>query len=95
VALSIATVDGGRTNVDESVLEQFATTIRGDVLKPRDPRYSEKPIFNAMHQRRPALIVRCTGTADVVDAITFARQRNLLAAAAIPWPGIRVATTGS
>jgi hypothetical protein len=80
VALSIATVDGGRTNVDESVLEQFATTIRGDVLKPGDPRYSEKPIFNAMHQRRPALIVRCTGTADVVDAITFARQRNLLVA---------------
>jgi hypothetical protein len=80
VALSIATVDGGLMNVDESVLEQFATTIRGDVLKPGDPRYSEKPIFNAMHQRRPALIVRCTGTADVVDAITFARQRNLLVA---------------
>jgi hypothetical protein len=80
VALSIATMDGGRTNVDESVLEQFATTIRGDVLKPSDPRYSEKPIFNAMHQRRPALIVRCTGTADVVDAIAFARQRNLLVA---------------
>jgi FAD/FMN-containing dehydrogenase len=33
-----------------------------------------------MHQRRPALIVRCTGTADVVDAVRFARQHNLLIA---------------
>jgi FAD/FMN-containing dehydrogenase len=33
-----------------------------------------------MHQRHPALIVRCTGTADVADAVTFARQRNLLVA---------------
>jgi FAD/FMN-containing dehydrogenase len=80
VAISIATVDGGRTSVDESALAQFATTIRGDVLKPGDARYGEKPIFNAMHQRRPALIVRCTGTADVVDAVTFARHHNLLVA---------------
>ena len=80
MAVSIATVDGGRTSVDESALEQFAASIRGDVLKPGDPRYSENPVFNAMHQRRPALIVRCTGTADVVDAIVFARQRSLLVA---------------
>ena len=33
-----------------------------------------------MHHRRPALIVRCTGTADVVDAVKFARQHNLLVA---------------
>jgi FAD binding domain/Berberine and berberine like len=80
VAIAIATVDGGRTTVEESVLDRFATTIRGDVLKPGDHRYGEKPIFNAMHQRRPALIVRCTGTADVVDALAFARQHNLLVA---------------
>src|SRR5688500_2661006 len=55
-------------------------SIRGDVLKPEDPRYEERPIYNAMHRRRPALIVRCTGTADVVDAVKFARQQNLLVA---------------
>ena len=80
MAISIATVDGGRTSVDESAIEQFALSIRGDVLKPEDPRYGERPIYNAMHQRRPALIVRCTGTADVVDAVKFARQHNLLVA---------------
>jgi len=80
VPISIATVDGGQTSIDESVLEQVATSIRGDVLKPTDRGYGEKPVFNAMHQRRPALIVRCTGTADVVDAVKFARQHNLLVA---------------
>ena len=80
MAISIATVDGGQTSIDESVLEQVATSIRGDVLKPTDRGYGEKPVFNAMHQRRPALIVRCTGTADVVDAVKFARQHNLLVA---------------
>src|SRR6185436_14035627 len=47
---------------------------------PADAGYGERPIYNAMHDRRPALIVRCTGTADVVDAIKFARQHNLLVA---------------
>jgi len=79
--IAIATVDGGRTSVDESALDQFAASIRGELLKPGDSRYSEKPVYNAMAaDRRPALIVRCTGTADVVDAVKFARQHNLLVA---------------
>jgi FAD/FMN-containing dehydrogenase len=73
-------VDGGRTSVDESALQQLAASIRGDVLRPADPGYGAKPVYNAMHQRRPAVVVRCTGTADVVDAVTFARQHNLLVA---------------
>jgi FAD/FMN-containing dehydrogenase len=80
VAISIADVNGGRTSIDDSALDQFTASIRGDVLRPKDPAYSERPVFNAMHQRRPALIVRCTGTADVVDAVNFARQHNLLVA---------------
>jgi FAD/FMN-containing dehydrogenase len=49
-------------------------------LTPGDPGYADRPIFNAMHDRRPALIVRCTGTADVVDAVKFAREHGLLVA---------------
>jgi hypothetical protein len=80
VATSIATLDGGYTNIDDPALEQLRVTIRGNVLRPGEPGYADKPIFNAMHQRRPALIVRCTGTADVVDAVKFARQHGLLVA---------------
>jgi FAD/FMN-containing dehydrogenase len=74
------TVDGGRTSVDDAALEGLGSAIRGDVLRPGDAGYADRPVFNGMHQRRPALIVRCTGTADVVDAVTFARQHRLLVA---------------
>jgi hypothetical protein len=77
MAISFVTLDGGRTTIDDAVLEQFRTTIRGDLLKPGDQGYADRPVFNAMHQRRPALIVRCTGTADVVEAVQFARESTM------------------
>jgi FAD/FMN-containing dehydrogenase len=80
VATSIATLTGGRADIDEAALEGLRATIRGNVLKPGEPGYSDNPIYNAMHRRRPALIIRCSGTADVVDAVKFARQHGLLVA---------------
>jgi FAD/FMN-containing dehydrogenase len=80
MAISVATRDGGRTSIDDAALEQFRMTIRGDLVKPSDPAYADKPIYNAMHRHRPALIVRCTGTADVADAVKFARSHGLLLA---------------
>jgi FAD/FMN-containing dehydrogenase len=80
VSISIADVDGGLKSVEESALAELAASIRGDVLRSADPGYGEKPVYNAMHQRRPAVVVRCTGTADVVDAVSFARRHNLLVA---------------
>ena len=80
MAISVATRDGGRTGIDDAALEQFRMTIRGDLVKPGDPAYADKPIYNAMHRHRPALIVRCTGTADVADAVKFARSHGLLLA---------------
>jgi FAD/FMN-containing dehydrogenase len=80
VATSIAALDGSSTSIDDAALGQLRTTIRGNVLKPDDPEYADNPIFNAMHGRRPALIVRCAGTADVVDAVKFARQHGILVA---------------
>ena len=50
------------------------------MLTPADDGYDANPIYNAMHDRRPALKVRPTGTADVVDTVNFARERNLVVA---------------
>jgi len=80
VAISLETLAGGRTSIDDATLDELRTRIRGDVLKPGDPGYAERPVFNAMHAYRPALIVRCAGTADVADAVKFARKYGLLAA---------------
>ena len=53
----------------------------GELLLPGDSVYEEcRKVFNAMHDKRPALIARCTCTADVVAAVNFARQNRLLVA---------------
>ena len=80
MATEIATLQGERVTVDDAALAQLRSTIHGEVLRPGDQGYSDRPIYNAMHKRRPALIVRCAGTADVVDSVKFARERNLLVA---------------
>ena len=51
----------------------------GELLRPGDDGYDEaRKIWNGMIERRPALIARCTGTADVIEAIRFARTNGLL-----------------
>jgi FAD/FMN-containing dehydrogenase len=80
MTMTVATLDGNTTKVGDDELEELRATIRGDVLAPGDDGYDLNPIYNAMHRRRPALKVRATGTADVVDTVNFARQRNLLTA---------------
>lgn len=80
MSISIMTLDAKRKSIDDSVLEQFRASIRGEVQTPQDPGYLDKPIYNAMHGYQPALIVRCTGTADVVDSVNFARENGLLVA---------------
>jgi FAD/FMN-containing dehydrogenase len=80
MTILVSTLDGGETKVEDDDLEQFRAGMRGDVLTRADDGFDENPIYNAMHNRRPAIKVRATGAADVVDAVNFARQRNLLVA---------------
>jgi len=47
-------------------------------ISPSDPQYDElRGIWNAMHDRRPALIARCESPADVAEAIRYAREHEL------------------
>ena len=79
--LSLTTLDGGMTMIGAPVLEAFAASLRGDVLNAGDPGYDEaRTVWNAMIDRRPGLIVRCAGAADVVAAVNFARDNQLLVA---------------
>ena len=55
-------------------LTTLRTWLQGDLIAPEDPAYAtERMIWNGMIDRRPAAIVRCLGTADVVVALKFAR----------------------
>ena len=65
-------------SVNERRLEAFSANIRGTVLRPGGEVYEQaRGIWNAMIDRRPALIVRCSGAADVVDCVNFARDNGL------------------
>jgi FAD/FMN-containing dehydrogenase len=59
-------------------LEALRTTFSGTVLEPGDEGYDEaRKVHNGMVDRRPALIARCRNTADVADAVRFAREADL------------------
>ena len=50
----------------------------GRLIGPSDKDYEEaRAVYNAMIDRRPALIARCQNTADIADAIRFARAHGL------------------
>jgi FAD/FMN-containing dehydrogenase len=67
------------TPLDPEALQAFMEGVRGVVLTSADPGYDDaRGIWNGLIDRRPALIVQCTGAADVVDAVNFARERGLL-----------------
>jgi FAD/FMN-containing dehydrogenase len=64
---------------DGEAVAALAAGIRGAVLRPGDEGYDDaRQIWNGLIDRRPALIVQPTGTADVVDAVNFAREHDLL-----------------
>jgi FAD/FMN-containing dehydrogenase len=67
--------------LDSAAIEQFKKGFHGSVIQPGDPGYDQaRKIWNASIDKRPGLIARCAGTADVVHAVKFARAHDLLVA---------------
>jgi FAD/FMN-containing dehydrogenase len=59
----------------------LCSSLRGELLQPGDADYDgARRIWNGMFDKKPALIARCRGTADVIDAVNFARENGLLTA---------------
>ena len=60
-------------------VKTFRSQVRGEVLESSDPDYEQaRKVYNAMIDRHPALIVRCVDVADVIYAVKFARENNIL-----------------
>jgi hypothetical protein len=77
--LSVKTLSGGTAEVDAQAVTALQTAVRGPVLTADSPEYdATRQVWNAMIDKYPALIVRCTGTADVVTAVNFARQHETM-----------------
>ena len=80
-ALRVSTKDGGSIGIEMAAVEKLGEGLRGPILLPESAGYDDaRRIWNGMIDRRPALIARCAGTSDVVDAVNFAREHDVLVA---------------
>ena len=68
----------GMVDISIDAIESLKSKIRGQIVPPTDSSYDQvRQIWNAMIDRRPALIVRCAEAGDVPPAIAFARDNRL------------------
>ncbi len=65
-------------SIENARVEAFQTGFRGQLLFPGADAYDQgRKLWNGMFDRRPALIARCAGAADVISAVNFARDNRL------------------
>ena len=82
------------SELSADAVEAFRADFAGSVVVPPDPGYNEvRRVWNGTIDRWPALIARCTGVADVLRAVDFARTQHVLTA--IRGGGHNVAGTGT
>lgn len=77
--VQVVTTTGEAIMLKGAEVEAFKTGLRGDLLRPGDAGYDEaRKIWNAMIDKRPALIACCVGVADVMKTVEFAYTHDLL-----------------
>lgn len=80
-SLSVLGLTGDSITLDEASLEKLKSSLRGALLVPGDEGYDKsRTVWNAMIDRKPAMVVRCAGVADIRLAVTFAHTHGLLTA---------------
>jgi FAD binding domain/Berberine and berberine like len=88
-----------REPVDPAALRELEEGFAGEVIRPSDPAYEEgRTIWNGSIDRRPDLIARCSGVADAIAAVRFARRNEQLVAVRSgrhSYPGLCVCDGGT
>ena len=65
----------------EMTVEELKNRLRGEIIQPSDNGYDDaRKVYNAMIDRRPALIARCVDAADVIAAVNYGRENDILTA---------------
>ncbi|MEU1408807.1 FAD-binding oxidoreductase [Streptomyces sp. NPDC005728] len=73
--------DTAKGILGDATIAELEAALRGTVVRPGDAEYDQaRSVWNGAHDKHPALIVRCAGTADVMRAVEFARSQDLLVA---------------
>lgn len=80
-AIEAVTADGARTAIEAPALEGLRDSLRGALILPGEPGYEvSRRVLNLSIDRRPALVVRPSGVADIRTAVAFAGEHDLLLA---------------
>ena len=80
-SLRAVKLSGAETTIEGAAVRDLRASLRGTLLVPGDEGYeAARRVWNGMIDKHPALIARCADTADVVRAVTFVRERELLLA---------------
>ena len=67
--------------IEESKINAFKDQLRGYLIMPKDSIYDEsRKVYNAMIDKKPAMIVKCVDVADVIAAVNFGREHDILIA---------------
>ena len=65
--------------MNDPIYQLLTEQVRGPFFRPGDDAYDEvRVIHNGMIDKRPGLLVRCSGVADVIDCVNFARENDIL-----------------
>jgi FAD/FMN-containing dehydrogenase len=81
MTLTIRTYTNDTIDLPLTAVDVLTSSLRGRLVRPADEDYeAESRIWNAMIERRPALIVQCANAGDVLTAVRFARDNKLLVA---------------
>ena len=77
----VATEQNGEVLMSQQTVDQLRSSFRGELIQPTDAAYdSARKVYNAMIDKRPTLIARCLDVADVVAAVKFGRENQMLTA---------------
>lgn len=77
--IAAVSLDGAEIELEKAAIRELGESMTGPLILSGNPDYDvARTIWNAMHDRRPALIARCLNSTDVSNAVTFARERELL-----------------
>ena len=77
--VQIATTSGGSQTLDDAAVGALSSGLQGKLIQQDDATYDEtRAIWNAMIDKRPGLIVQCASASDIVTAVKFAREHDLL-----------------
>jgi FAD/FMN-containing dehydrogenase len=77
--MKIKTLGGREIDLKPEMIDDLKMRLRGPVLLPGEAGYEEsRTVWNAMIDRKPALVARCLGVGDVITSVQFAREHDLL-----------------